>query len=264
MQRIQAENGVVYYRFEQWAEGAPLRHGVFTRLGGVSPAPWHTLNVGGTVGDAPAAVRENHRRIYAALGLSAAQMCTVWQVHGAETIYAQQPRPDGRWLARADGLITDRPGLALMMRFADCVPILFYDPAHHATGLAHAGWRGTVLGAGVSTLHAMQRTFGTRPQDVQAAIGPSIGPQRYQVGEDVIQAVREAFGTTDELIRRAEDGSAYLDLWAANHRALQDAGVTQIEVAGLCTASHTDEFYSHRAENGRTGRFGVVIALAEE
>ena len=264
MQRIQAENGVVYYRFEQWAQSVPLRHGIFTRLGGVSQAPWHTLNVGGTVGDAPAAVRENHRRIYAALGVPAARVCTVWQVHGAETVYARQPRPDGRWLARADGIITDQAGLALMMRFADCVPILLYDPAHHAIGLAHAGWRGTVLGAGVSTLQAMQRTFGTRPQDVQAAIGPGIGPERYQVGEEVVQAVHQAFGTFDGLVRRAPDSSAYLDLWAANRRALQRAGVAQIQVAELCTASHTDEFYSHRAEAGRTGRFGVVIALQEE
>ena len=216
------------------------------------------------MGDDPAAVRENHRRIYAALGVPAAQVCTVWQVHGAEVIYAQRPRPDGRWLAQADGIITDRVGLALMMRFADCVPILFYDPAHRAIGLAHAGWRGTVLGAGVSTLRAMECAFGTRPQDVQAAIGPSIGPERYQVGEEVVQAVEEAFGTLDGLVRRAADGSAYLDLWAANRRALRRAGVEQIEVAGLCTASRTDEFYSHRAENGRTGRFGVVMALQEE
>ncbi len=264
VQRIQAENGVVYYQFPQWANGVPLRHGVFTRLGGVSRPPWDTLNVGGTVGDAPAAVQENHRRIYAALGVDAAHVCTVWQVHGAETIYARQPRADRRWLARADGIITDQVGLALMMRFADCVPILFYDPTHKAIGLAHAGWRGTVLGAAESTLRAMQHTFGTRPPDVQAAIGPSIGPQRYQVGEEVVEAVQKAFGETDGLIRRAADGSAYLDLWAANRRALERAGVLQIALAGLCTASHTDEFYSHRAEKGRTGRFGVVMALEEE
>ncbi|MCZ7541852.1 MAG: peptidoglycan editing factor PgeF [Anaerolineae bacterium] len=169
--------------------------------------------------------------------------------------------PPPRWLARADGLVTDRPGLALAMRFADCAPILLYDPAHHALGLAHAGWRGTVLGAGVSALRTMTDAFGTRPQDVQAAIGPSIGPQRYQVGEEVVAAIAEAFGRTDGLIRRADDGSAYLDLWAANWLALQRAGVTQIEVAGLCTATRTDEFYSHRAERGRTGRFGVIAAL---
>jgi YfiH family protein len=159
-------------------------------------------------------------------------------------------------------MVTDCPALPLTMRFADCTPILLYDPVRHAAGIAHAGWRGTVSGAAVSALHAMQSAFGTRPQDVQAGIGPSIGPDRYQVGEEVVEAVRRAFGTTDGLIKRADDGSAYLDLWAANRLALERVGVRQIEVAGICTATRTDEFYSHRAEAGRTGRFGVVMALA--
>lgn len=254
---------VVYYEFDQWTGGDPIIHGVFTRLGGVSVPPWGSLNLGGTVGDDPAAVRENHRRVYATLDLDEARACTVWQVHSADTVVVHHPVPNRRWLARADGMITDRPGVPLMMRFADCVPILLYDPAHHAIGMAHAGWRGTVKGAAKSALDAMRAAYGTRPQDVRAGIGPSIGPERYQVGEEVVEAVRDSFGQGDGLINRAEDGSAYLDLWAANRLALERAGVTWIEVAGMCTASHTDEFYSHRAENGHTGRFGVVIALAE-
>lgn len=260
MRRIN-DQGPVFYQFEQWADSDRLVHGVFTRLGGVSRAPWDSLNLGGTVGDDLAAVRENHRRAYAALGLDEHYACTVWQVHSADTVIARSPVPGRRWLARADGLVTDRPGLALTMRFADCTPIVLYDPAHHVVGLAHAGWRGTVLGAGMSVLQTMVEAFGTRPADVQAAIGPSIGPARYQVGEEVVAAVARAFGDTDGLIRCAEDGSAYLDLWAANRLALERAGVGQIEVAGICTATHTDEFYSHRAEGGRTGRFGVMVAL---
>ncbi len=255
------DNGPIYYQFDQWAQDSDLVHGVFTRLGGVSNAPWASLNVGGTVGDDPDAVRENSRRTVAALGLEGRPACTVWQVHSADSVVAQGPVPNRRWLARADGLVTDRRGLTLTMRFADCTPILLYDPVKHAIGLAHAGWRGTVLGAGVSALQAMVTAFGTRPVDVQAGIGPSIGPDHYQVGEEVVAAVRQAFGDTEGLIRRAADGSAYLDLWAANRRALERAGVRQIEVAGLCTATHIDEFYSHRAEAGRTGRFGAVIAL---
>lgn len=251
----------MFYQFEQWAGDDRLVHGVFTRLGGVSQPPWDSLNLGGTVGDDLAAVRENHRRAYAALGLDEGYACTVWQVHSADTVIARAPVPGRRWLARADGLVTDRPGLALTMRFADCAPVLLYDPVHHVIGLAHAGWRGTVLGAAVSVLQTMVEAFGTRPPDVQAAIGPSIGPARYQVGEEVVAAVARAFGDTAGLVRRAADGSAYLDLWAANRLALQRAGVEQIEVAGICTATRTDEFYSHRAEGGRTGRFGVIVAL---
>ena len=260
MRRVNG-HGPVYYQFEQWANSDCLTHGVFTRIGGVSQPPWDSLNMGGTVGDDVAAVRENHRRMYTALGLDENDACTVWQVHSADAVIAYGPVPNRRWLARADGLITDRPGLALTMRFADCTPILLYDPARHVAGIAHAGWRGTVTGAGPNTLQAMIDAFGTRPQDVQAGIGPSIGPERYQVGEEVVAAIHEAFGTIEGLIRRAADGSAYLDLWAANRLALERAGVTQIEVAGLCTATHVAEFYSHRAEAGRTGRFGAVIAL---
>lgn len=265
MQRIQqASNGLVYYQFDQWHAGNHLAHGVFTRLGGVSQTPWGTLNLGGTVGDDPDAVRENHRRMYAALALDAARACTVWQVHSADTVVVRGPVTHRRWLARADGMVTDQPGVPLTMRFADCTPILLYDPVQHVIGIAHAGWRGTVSGAGVSTLEALRTAFGSRPQDVQVGIGPSIGPQRYQIGEEVVAAVRETFGYTDGLIRRADDGSAYLDLWAANRLALERAGAGQIEVAGICTATHTQEFYSHRAEAGRTGRFGAVIALSGE
>jgi YfiH family protein len=255
-------SGPVYYHFEQWADSDQFTHGIFTRLGGVSPAPWASLNVGGTVGDDQVAVRENHRLMYSALNLDGARACTVWQVHSADTVVVKGPVPQRRWLARADGMVTDCSTLPLTMRFADCTPIVLYDPVRHIAGLAHAGWRGTVRGAAVSALKTMRAAFGSRPQDVQAGIGPSIGPDRYQVGEEVVEQVQQAFGTLDGLVRRADDGSAYLNLWAANRLALERAGVTQIEVAGICTASRTDEFFSHRAEAGRTGRFGVVIALA--
>lgn len=261
MRRIDG-GGLVYYQFDQWTANSRLAHGIFTRLGGVSQAPWASLNLGGTVGDDQAAVRENHRRVYATLKLDGSRACTVWQVHSADTVVVRGPVPHRRWLARADGMVTDQSALPLAMRFADCTPILFYDPLKHVAGMAHAGWRGTVSGAAVSTLEAMCSAFGTRPQDVQAAIGPSIGPERYQVGEEVVEAVRQALGQTEGLIRRGEDGSAYFNLWAANRLALERAGVIQIEVAGICTASHTDEFFSHRAEAGRTGRFGAVMALA--
>lgn len=261
MQRING-TGPTYYRFEQWAADSGVIHGVFTRLGGMSGSPWASLNLGGTVGDDPAIVRENLHRVYAALSLDEARACTVWQVHSADTVVVRERVPNRRWLARADAMITDQPKLPLTMRFADCTPILLYDPVCHAAGIVHAGWRGTVLDAAGSAVRSMQAAFGSNPADIQAGIGPSIGPERYQVGEEVVGAVRSAFGTVEGLIRRAADGSAYLDLWAANRLALERAGVGLIEIAGICTATRTDEFYSHRAERGRTGRFGAVIALA--
>lgn len=260
MRRING-NGPVYYQFESLAAHPAVVHGVFTRLGGVSAAPWDSLNLGGTVGDAHEAVQENLRRAYNALGLDGGRACTVWQVHSADTVLVHGPATSRRWLARADAMITAQPGLPLSMRFADCTPILLYDPDHHAIGIAHAGWRGTVQDVAGRTVRAMQAAFETRPERLVAGIGPSIGPDHYQVGEEVVAAVADAFGAADGLVRRAPDGSAYLDLWAANRLALARAGVRQIEVAGLCTASRTDEFFSHRAERGRTGRFGAIIAL---
>jgi polyphenol oxidase len=254
---------VIYYQFDQWSSIPALAHGVFTRIGGVSRAPFATLNVGGTVGDDPESVRSNLRRMYEILELDGSQACTTWQVHSADVVIAEQRVPGRIWNARADGIITDVPGLPLSMRFADCVPILLYDPVHRAIGLAHAGWRGTVQHVAANTVKAMSLAYGTEPADVQAAIGPSIGPDHYQVGEEVVEAVGSAFGaeSVPHLIRRADDGSAYLNLWDSNQLDLERAGVKQVEVAGICTATHTDEFFSHRAERGKTGRFGAVIAL---
>ena len=195
-------------------------------------------------------------------------LSTVHQVHGREVIGIGVDRrgqggPLGSTsLGRADAIMTATPGVAVMTLHADCLPIILADPGVPAVAAIHAGWRGTVLDAAPNAVRAMQEAFGTAPADLQAGIGPSIGPERYQVGEEVVDAVRAAFGTPGGLIARAADGSAYLDLWAANRLALERAGVGQIEVAGICTATRTDEFFSHRAERGHTGRFGAVIALA--
>ena len=263
MQRVVSEpHHPIYYQFDCWHH-APLRHGVFTRHGGVSKGPFDTLNVGGMLGDSQANVLENSRRIYHTLGLHPRQVCTVWQVHGADTVFVNGPQPQRKWLARADGMVTQRTDIGLAMRYADCVPVLFYDQVQHALGLAHAGWRGTVAGVVCAVVAAMQTAFGSVAADIQAAIGPSIGPEHYQVGEEVVAAVQSRFGSTEGLIARAADGSAYLNLWAANRRLLESVGVQHIEVAGICTAQRTDDFYSHRAEKGKTGRFGAVMALNE-
>lgn len=250
---------LVYYQFDLWPG---LKHGVFTRKGGVSAVPWASLNLGGTVGDEPEAVRNNHKLIYESLQLASDRVCSVWQVHSADVIVAAGPVPGQHWITKADGMVTDNPDMPLIMRFADCTPLLFHDPVRGVIGIAHAGWRGTVTGVAANTVRTMVETYGCKPQDIQAGIGPSISRDQYQVGEEVVEAVQAYFGTTEGLIKRDPvDGSAYFDLWAANQLDLERAGVGQVEVMGLCTAQHTDEFYSHRAEKGRTGRFGAVLSL---
>lgn len=243
---------------------AGIPHGVFTRRGGVSPPPWASLNLGNTVGDDRQRVQENLRRVFAALGRPIASRYDVWLVHGTRVVCTSAPRPEERPPIQADAMLTDRAAVTLVMRYADCVPILLADPVRRVVGLVHAGWRGTVLGVTRRAVAQMAACYGSRPGDILAAIGPSIGPDHYEVGEEVVAQVREAFGAQAEaLLPRPHGGRAHFDLWAANRLLLEQAGVRQIEVAGLCTACHLEDWYSHRAEKGKTGRFGALIALPE-
>lgn len=258
VRRVQNDS-LVHYEFESFSG---LRHGIFTRLGGASAAPWGALNLGGNVGDDPQAVRRNHEMMYAALDLDPERACTVWQVHSADVVLVNGPVRGRRWLALADAMVTDRPDTPLTMRYADCTPILLHDSRKGVIGIAHAGWRGTVQGVAARTVQTMVEAYGCQATDIRAGIGPAIGPACYQVGEEVVEAVRDHFGTSEQLLRRdPADGTAYLDLWEANRQDLQRAGVEHIEIAGICTATHTDEFHSHRAEKGKTGRFGAVMVL---
>jgi YfiH family protein len=159
----------------------------------------------------------------------------------------------------ADALITDTVGLPLAVIMADCVPVLVYDPEHHALGLAHAGWQGTTARIASATVRAMSARFGTDPEQLIAAIGPSIGPDEYEVGEDVIARARGAYGDAP-ILRPLAGGKALFDLWAANDHDLRSAGVREIEVTGISTARHLDEFYSHRVARD-AGRFAAVAAL---
>ena len=256
---FQSHAGVRYFSFESL--DSSVTQALFTRQGGVSPAPWASLNVGGTVGDQPERVRENRLRAFAALGRDPVTLFDVWQVHGVNVVIADAPHSPQAPHQQADAILTDKPSLTLFMRFADCVPILLYDPVRKVVGMAHAGWMGTVRGTLRATIETMRARFGTRPADLQAAIGPSIGPDHYAVGPDVVAQVRQAFGEDASGLLSTLDGGVHFDLWAANRLLLEQAGVRQIEVAGLCTACHVDDWYSHRAEKGRTGRFGAMIGL---
>ncbi len=260
MQRITC-GSLVYYRFHSLPSGDGLVHGMFTRLGGHSRPPWQSLNTGHTVGDDPAAVDANHRAICEALGVEKGHLVSPHQVHSTRVV-AVGPADRGQVIGRADALITEAPGVALMLRFADCVPVWLYDPRRRVAGLAHAGWRGTVAGVATAVVRAMEKTFGCQASDVIAGIGPSIGPCCYEVGADVAGAARAACaGERGSFLEPRGAGKWNLDLWSAVHQQLAGAGVEQIEVARLCTACHTEEWFSHRAERGRTGRMGALIAL---
>jgi YfiH family protein len=222
------------------------------------------------VGDDPAAVETNHERVYRALGVGRAQTVTCHLTHSADVLGVTAAHC-GQVAGQADGLVTAEAGVYLSMRFADCAPILFHDPRRRAVGLAHAGWRGTVQNVAGAVVRAMVDELASSPQDITAVIGPAIGPCCYQVGEDVVQAVETAFSAARSgeengagLFSRRNGRFAHFDLWEANRRQLQAAGVGRVVVAGLCTACHSDRFFSHRATGGRTGRFGVVIGYRSE
>lgn len=255
--------GVIhYYQFESFGSLPGVEHGIFARHGGVSPAPFASLNMAVSTGDARDNVRQNRERAFQALGRDPASVADLWQVHSAEVVVAEAPRGALEHLGKADALVTDRPEVTLFLRFADCVPIMLYDPRRKAAGLVHAGWKGTLLKAPAQAVRVMAQRYGCRPADLWAGIGPSIGPCHYAVGPEVVALVRQAFPGADELLLPV-DGTTHLDLWAANARALREAGVeaAQIEIGQLCTACRPEEFYSHRAEGGQTGRFGAVIGL---
>ncbi|NBD34999.1 MAG: peptidoglycan editing factor PgeF [Chloroflexi bacterium] len=258
MQRIQ-KNGLAWY--ELTGPGLALQHAILTRLGGVSAPPFDSLNLGGGLGDDPAAVRENHRRVFAALDIAREQVVSPHQVHGKHVVRVTAAE-GGSLIPETDALITDTPGLALMLRFADCTPVLFYDPVQHAAGLAHAGWRGTAAGVAPATVQRMAAEFGSRPADLWAGIGPAIGPAHYAVGSEVVTAIAQSLPTGAQVAER-RDGQWYLDLPGAVALQLRSNGIERVARSGLCTFGHTEEWYSHRGEDGRTGRFGVVVMLRE-
>lgn len=248
------------FHFDNLKTFPALVHAISTRRGGVSQPPWATLNLSHTKGDDPAHVDENQRRFCQAVQIGPESFVTAFQVHGTRVarVFAAHR---GQQQPQCDALITDAPGVALMLRFADCTPILLYDPQHHAIGLAHAGWRGTVAGIAGATVTAMHQAFGSRPADLIAAIGPAIGPCCYAVGDEVIAQVHARLAQPATLLSTA-NGQPHFDLWAANTQQLQACGVGSIEVAALCTACHRDWFFSHRAEQGRCGHFAAVMTLA--
>ncbi len=253
-------DGLEYLKFSSMDDDK-IVHGIFTRKGGISPQPWASLNLGGTVGDTRENVIENRRRIYQAMGRPVESIFDVWQVHSADVICTEKPRPLNAPHEKADAILTNNPDITLFMRFADCVPILLHDPVRKVVGIVHAGWMGTVNKVLAQTILTMIEKYGSNPGDIIAGIGPSIGPDHYQVGEDVIEKVKIAFGNQAEELLINLNGHSYFNLWRANGILLQHAGVTSVEVSGLCTACDTNRWYSHRAEAGKTGRFGAFISL---
>lgn len=249
-----------YFAFDLLAE-AGVKQAIFTRHGGVSPAEFTSLNVGGLNGDDRSNVIENRRRMFDAFGRPVESLFDVWQVHSADAVATDHPRPLDEPHRKADIILTDRPEITLFMRFGDCVPLLLADPARKVICLAHAGWQGTLKKVAQVAVETMRDRYGSRPADILAGIGPSVGVHHYQVGENVILAAQHAFGSDAKNLLPQYNDHIHFDLWEANRLTLEQAGVRQVEISGVCTVCAVQDWFSHRAEHGKTGRFGALLAL---
>ncbi len=255
------KDGLLWW-FDPALEEAGVHHAVFTRQGGVSPEPWASLNTSIAVGDRPERVRENLHRAFAAFGRPLRSRYDTWLVHGRRVVQALAPRTPRMLPLQADGIITHRPEVTLLMRFADCMPVMIYARRPRAIALGHAGWRGTAQGVAMALVEALVQAYDARPREMLAVLGPAIGPDHYEVGPEVVRAFEAAFGEAARAWFRPGQGDrAYLDLWAANAWQLKRMGVGEVRVSGLCTACRTDLWFSHRAEKGRTGRFAVLMGV---
>ncbi|HEX9049705.1 MAG TPA: peptidoglycan editing factor PgeF [Anaeromyxobacter sp.] len=231
---------------------AAFSHGFTTRGGGASTGPFESLNLGGQVGDEPAAVAENWARLERETGLRFAR---VRQVHGARAVRVEAPSPPA---LEADVVVTRAPGVAACVSVADCVPILLADPETGAVAAVHAGWRGTIARAAAEGVRALGREAGAPPARLLACVGPAIGPCCYEVSPDLAARFRAGLGP--ETVR--EGRSPHLDLWRANVAVLEAEGLApeRIEVLARCTACEREHFFSHRRDAGRTGRQVAFIA----
>lgn len=245
--------------------GAGFLNACSCRWHGESVLAPGTLNLALHVGDDPAKVLRNRAAFAAALGVDAKKFTTCEQVHGDKVAVVEAKTVGAGALSLADtvagtdALVTELPDAPLLLFFADCVPILLADTRTGAIGLAHAGWRGTVAGVAAKTVRTMMSEFGSRPQDMLAAIGPSIGACCYEV-DDFVRGKAQGYERFFSAVPN-KAGHYLLDLWAYNESVLLEAGVPpqRIAVARVCTAHNSEMFCSYRAEQGRTGRMGVCL-----
>ena len=284
--------GVEYLTFPALEDSGLVEHLFSTRFGGVSKGIFSTMNLSFSRGDDPKAVLSNYERIGELLCCGVEDMVSSKQTHTVN-IRLVTEKDRGKGIVKpldytdVDGLITKERGIVLVTSYADCVPLYFLDPVHEAIGLAHSGWRGTVMEMGRHMVEAMSENFHTRPEDMIAAIGPAICGECYQVGSDVAEQFqgmeKELCDFLEEIWKRGTltdkageqprvlkpgktSGKYQLSLWLANLLILRKAGIplAQISVADVCTCHNPAYLFSHRASEGRRGNLGAFLMLKKK
>ena len=244
-----------------------IPHGFSTRLGGISPAPWDSLNLGASRGDHAANVAENFRRFRAAIGAEDGPLVKNHQVHEKlvrSVTAADAEVPESVPVVDADGLVTDEEGLTLTVFSADCLPILFYDPVRRCIAAVHAGWRGTALGIAAEAVKAMVERYGCDVKNIRAAIGPGISNCCFETTQDVPTALREHLGSDAEVcITDHQNGKFHVDLKLANLLWLEKTGLErgQVAICDACTACNLGTFWSHRRTGKVRGSMAAMICL---
>jgi len=286
---IDGDKALPNYVFDNLEKTGIVKNAFSTRQGGVSKNEFATLNFSFTRGDDEQAVLENYRRMAEVFDTTPSHMVVSYQTHTTNVrrvtsadmgkgVTAERDYTD------IDGLITNENGIMLTCLFADCVPLYLVDTAHHAIGLAHSGWRGTAAKMGQVMLEAMQREYGTKPTDVEVAIGPSICQSCYEVDAQVADIFAEQFSENADaardylchyqyeitetdirncLLQPKPNNKYQLNLWYANYRVFRDAGVPDehIEITDVCTCCHSNFLFSHRASHGKRGNLGAFLML---
>ena len=259
---VKKQNGLEYLV----AEGIETPHCFTTRFGGVSTGAQESLNIAFGNGDAMENVEKNLHILASSLDFDPKKFVLTRQTHS--DIVRVVTEQDCLTLCHrdypeCDALVTNTPGLALLVFTADCTPILLHDPVTGAVGAAHAGWRGTAQAIGVKTLRAMVDNFGCDPKNVRAAIGPNIGKCCFETDADVPQAIVAAYGSEAEAFIEKWGEKYHLDLKAINALGLRRAGISHIDISDNCTMCEHDRFWSHRYTKGVRGSQGAIIVCKE-
>lgn len=260
--RVSTEGVVTYISPLLRDLGVP--HAFSTRIGGVSSGPFDSLNLGNPnaceIRDPSEHIRENYRRLQRACDCEGRELTWLHQVHGDRVVRLQPGRPHDND-TQADALVSDDPARAISVRVADCVPVLLSSADGKIVSAVHAGWRGVVAGVVVEAVREMTRDRALPASQLTAAIGPSIGPGAFEVGPEVLEEFIKGFGA-EAPIRRRNDGKGNVDLREALRRQLVASGLTdeRIDLNDRCTHRDAAEFFSHRRENGITGRMAAIIA----
>ncbi len=269
---VEREN-VPFLQFPLLEESHIVHHGFSTRLGGVSTGIFESMNLSFVRGDDDALVQENYSRIARAIGVKKENMVCSKQTHTTNVLVVTEEHAGNgvtfeNQLDDIDGMITNVPELCLATFYADCVPLYFVDIEKRVIGLSHSGWKGTVGKIGAVTIQKMKESFGSQPEDIICAIGPSICQDCYEVSEDVIDEFKGAFAEDywGKLFYKKANGKYQLDLWKANELIMLEEGIKpeHLAITNVCTCCNSEVLFSHRASKGQRGNLGAFLALKED